>query len=124
MTTPADLSCIEELAVPKYSGAARGVLGGTVVATVKVGEAGRARSVKFHSPNQALLTGLYEDLIDRTTYSPQCSGRTVEIVFTLRLEGEEAEEAETIVRFKPPNHFIFISRPAMPNFYYRRPDEK
>jgi hypothetical protein len=121
LSVAADFSCIEELTVPKFSHAARSLGGGTVVATVNIGDNGRAKSVKF-KPSRSLLTvDLEEYLVDNSRYSRRCSGASLDIILTFQLEGVPAEGAETVVRFAPPNHFILVSHPILPNVDYRAP---
>lgn len=119
----ADFSCIEELAVPRFSHAARSLGGGTVIAAVNIGNNGRAKSVRLKSSRPLLTVDLEEYLVDDSRYSTRCSGASLEIMFTFRLRGAPAEDAETAVRFAPPNHFILVSHPVLPNTDYRVPSK-
>jgi hypothetical protein len=124
LAVAADFSCIEELTVPRFSHAARSLGGGTVVATVNIGDNGRAKSVKFRSPRPLLTVDLEEYLVDNSRYSRRCSGASLDIILTFRLEGAPAEDAETVVRFAPPNHFVLVSHPVPPNVDYRAPSNR
>src|SRR5260370_37451074 len=121
-----DLSCIDEITLPRYDSHVSRIPGLTISITVHIGPNGRAKSIKCEYPNQAipketksyLLDAMKQYLVDETRYSPSCQGRTVSLVISYSEEGPPSDDPNYFVRFHPPDHFLLVSRPAKPNVYH------
>lgn len=106
-----DLSCIKELAVPAYNlSARRSVKGGTVTADVTIGPGGKVSAVDVMPPDPDLGDEV-RAYMRSSKYSEECAGRKVEVKFTFLLEGGPELTPPVFVRFRPPNHFVIVSRP-------------
>jgi len=109
------LDCIAEMTVPRYSlSSRRSTRGGDVAATVSIGVDGRPSSIDLRSDDTNLAEEVQVFLSRHTTYASNCAGKKVELMFTFRLEGEAEINPPVWVRFRPPNHFIIVSRPRLP----------
>jgi len=112
-----DLGCVERMKIPGYSFIARrSPKGGTVRAVVTVGSAGKAGSIDFGTSDANLAEEVRGYLSSETKYSEGCEGKTVELLFTFRLEGEAEWTPPVFFEFRPPNHFIIKSRPRKPEY--------
>jgi hypothetical protein len=111
------MECISEITIPQYLNAARIAGPGTVNALVKVGAKGKASQIDIHSENHWLAEEVDYYLRRLTSYSETCEGKNLNLVFTYILDGEPAYRPRLIVRFRPPNHFLLISRPVKTEAY-------
>lgn len=117
-----NMHCLVEMEIPRYSGLARLALKtGTVVSRITIGSDGRPAEFYFDSPDQRLSGEVQAWLEGTARFQPSCRGETVSLLFTFRLEGEPREAPFTIVRFRPPNHFIIITQPQIPHIQVRSP---
>ncbi len=110
----ADLACIEDIEVPQMHGTLVGSVPARIEATVLVGKMGKAASVSFRAPTKPLEIEIGFYLKNKTRYSKACEGRSLKIVFSYLVEGDETAELEAVVHFKPPNEFVVISHPVKP----------
>lgn len=105
------LNCIKELMIPGYNlSSRRSASGGTITATVTLGKAGKISEIET-APSNPDLADEVRAYLRSSTYSDDCVGRQVEIKFTFLLEGEPEASPPVFVRFRPPNHFLIVSRP-------------
>jgi hypothetical protein len=115
LATGQSLDCIADMTVPRYNlSSRRSITGGDVTATVTVGAEGHAAKIDLVAtdPNLAEEVRLY--LTNETKYSNLCQGKKIEVKFTFQLEGEPEWAPPVWVRFRPPNHFVIVSRPQKP----------
>jgi hypothetical protein len=121
----AGLECIQGIELPRYSFIARRTpSGGTVRAVVKVGNDGKAASIRTPGADDNLAEEVRDTLTDGTSYVQSCKGLEFEIVFTFRLEGEATPRPLVWIKFESPNHFTIISEPKQPHYgYYEVPKE-
>lgn len=89
-------------------------LPGHVDAWVKIGGRGRPDSVKIEASAKILGYPIEFLLRHSTEYSAECSGETVHFTFTYVVEGEVADILLWKVQFRPPDHFMIVSRPLKP----------
>jgi hypothetical protein len=121
-----ELGCIDEITLPKYDSFVSRIPGLTIRITIRIGPGGRAKSIKCEYPNQTFPKGtkshlsdvMKQYLMDETRYSPSCQGRDLGLVFSYSEEGEPSDDPNYFVRFHPPDHFFFVSRPGKPNLYH------
>jgi hypothetical protein len=112
----AGIECITEMSLPRYTHTARrSRTGGTVRATVTVGQHGIPAKVETISPDPDIAEEVTKYLTKATTYSATCSGKLVQVIFTFTLEGEPEFDPPVWIRFRPPNHFLIFSTPRKPN---------
>ena len=110
-----NLECVKELEVPRYNlSSRRSFTGGTVTAIVSIGRGGLVSQIDTGTADRNLAEEVRTYLTTAATYSETCEGKKVEITFTFKLEGEPEFTPPVFVRFRPPNHFIIISRPRKP----------
>jgi hypothetical protein len=102
------------MTIPEFHNTVRGVVPITVVANVKIGSNGRAEGLRLKPSNDFLKFELQRYLVDETRYREKCAGKTISLIFTYRLEGNESKYPVNVTRFEPPNHFIVTSEPLTP----------
>jgi len=111
-----NVDCIEELRVPRYNlSSRRSATGGTVAASILVGEGGRPARIDTVTPDSNLADEVRFYLSHGTTYLEGCAGKLIELKFTFELAGEAEWDPPVFVSFRPPNHFVITSRPRKPN---------
>ena len=109
---PAGMACIKEMMVPDYTAVARrSPTGGTIKATISIGRNGEADRVDTSGSDPDLADVVRGYLSKAATYSTGCQGKQVHLVFTFRLEGAPELTPPVFFAFRPPNHFVIISRP-------------
>ena len=117
----ADLGCIKDIELPRYSFLARrSPQGGTVRAIVRIGENGKAEGISTPSADENLASEVRNVLMDETSYQTSCRGKSVELLFTFRIEGEPATYPFMTYHFEPPNHFTIVSEPKKPHILLDR----
>lgn len=111
-----DTSCIEEVTVPQGMFLARSSPGGgTVVARVLIGGGGNPASIEIQGDDDILERAVRLYLGQKAKFLATCLGETVELKFTLEVKGEAVYNPPLFVRFRPPNHFVLVTRPVIPN---------
>ena len=111
-----NLACLKELMVPRYNlTARRSRSGGTVSVAVLIGEHGRPSRIDAVASNSDLADEVRFYLSNGTTYSEGCDGKVIDLQFTFELTGEPEWDPPVFVKFRPPNHFIIMSRPRKPD---------
>jgi hypothetical protein len=110
-----NIECVSELTLPQYSMVARQSSGGgTVSAAIVIGAGGRPEHIDFEGGDSDLANEVRIYLTHATTYLKGCAGKTVNLKFTFELKGDPELYPHVFVKFRPPNHFIIISRPQKP----------
>lgn len=105
------IGCVKDMMVPSYTNVARrSPEGGDVHATVSIGWQGQLDELKIAKADENLAQEV-RDFLSRAAYDAACQGKTVELVFTFKLEGKAEASPPVWVRFQAPNHFVIISRP-------------
>ena len=111
------IGCIKDMMVPSYTHVARrSAEGGDVRARVTIGWRGHVDQMNTGKADENLAEEVRNFLSKSTTYDPACQGKTVELIFTFRLEGEPEPNPPVWVRFQAPNRLVIISRPRSPDF--------
>ncbi len=111
----ANLECVEELGVPRYTYMARrSPNGGEVSAVVTIGPAGTAVSVETRSESPHLAEEVRSFLQNATKFKKGCESQKVRLRFTFQMQGEPEWQPIVFVKFRPPNHFIIVSSPLRP----------
>jgi hypothetical protein len=110
-----NMSCVAEIEIPRYSFVARrAAQTGTVEVDLRVSESGAAEDIKSIAPDDSLIQEVEAFLKAKAKFLLSCSGQRVHMLFTFRLEGEARSDPFSIVKFRPPNHFIITSQPKLP----------
>jgi hypothetical protein len=110
------MDCVKELMVPRYNlSSRRSATGGTVSVSVLVGSDGRPAKIDAIASDSNLAEEVRAYLLHETTYSEACAGKVIDFKFTFELKGEPEWDPPVFVKFRPPNHFIIVSRPRKPN---------
>lgn len=111
----ANIECVEELGVPRYTYMARrSPNGGEVAATVRIGSNGLAADVETRSDSPHLAEEVRSFLQNATKFKKGCELKKVRLRFTFQMEGEPEWQPIIFVKFRPPNHFIIVSSPLRP----------
>ena len=111
-----NMQCVDEMEVPRYSWVARGALvdTGTVDIAFRIGAKGTLEDIAATSPDPRLLQEVEGFLRGYAKLKSSCAGKRVHMLFTFTMEGEPRSDAFTIVKFKPPNHFVITSQRDLP----------
>ena len=111
-----NMSCVEEIEIPRYSFIARrAIQTGTVQVDFRVSENGKAEDFRSTGPDENLISEAEGFLKAAGKFLPSCKGQRLRMTFTFRLEGEPRPYPFSFVKFRPPNHFIITSQPKTPN---------
>lgn len=109
------LDCITEMMIPRYNlSSRRSRAGGDVTAKITIGSVGRIAAIELEAADRDLADEVRAYLTNETQYSDRCQGKQVEIKFTFKLEGEPEVNPPVFIYFRPPNHFVIVSRPQKP----------
>jgi hypothetical protein len=108
-----NLSCINEIELPRFATSVRVPTGGHVLAAIRLGPDGQVDSVSLSSSEPDLLAEVEYHLRKKTVYRPDCRGKEVRLEFTFRVEGAPSVNPYSIVRFRPPNHFVIVTQPVI-----------
>ena len=110
-----DLSCVQEMLLPGYGSIARKAKApGSVEVVLTIGEHGKLQGLSTSTTDKFLAQEVEVFLKFNTIFSPECSGKSVVLVFTFALRGEPVENPTVRVSFKGPNEFVFVSQPELP----------
>ena len=109
------LACIKEMLLPGYGSIARKAKQtGSVTANVTIGQIGDISDLKTTSPDPFLAQEVEVFLRYNTRFRQDCSGKTVQVIFTFALEGHPVPDPTVRVTFKGPNEFVIRSQPQAP----------
>lgn len=109
------MSCITEMQIPRYTFIARSAeKTGTVEAVIRIGEGGKVASFLAKSPDPRLTEEVEFYLRQESSYSENCVGEEIPLLFTYRLVGGMRPDPFVVISFRPPNHFIITSQPRSP----------
>jgi hypothetical protein len=107
-----DLSCVEEMAIPEYSGALRvgwiARVAGTARVLVTVSPSGAPASVDVQSASSFLKKVLEQSFAD-AKFSTRCAGQVVEINFIYQQRGEEAQPVRQSIHLRNSNTFEIVA---------------
>jgi hypothetical protein len=87
---------------------------GSVRAIVTIGNDGKTERVDAITPDTNLAEEVRGYLIRHAEFDGTCAGKRVELIFTFKQDGEPEYTPPVWVKFRPPNHFIIITRPKEP----------
>jgi hypothetical protein len=105
-------TCTANVEKPIYPPLARAAsVYGVVKVDLQIGQDGRPSDVVLDG--NGILTKEIENVLSRTQFHSQCSGK-VRLVYKFVLSGEEDPEAHTSVAFNPPNEYVITSNPYGP----------
>ncbi len=110
------LGCIEEMELPRYTFVAKRSPGGTVRATITVGEVGKPLRIALDTSDEDLALEVREALTEAITFKRSCRGSKVTLFFTFKLEGEPSDDSTVVVHFRAPNQFTLTARPRKPHY--------
>lgn len=115
----ADFSCVNSLELPTRGlFAARAPGSGSVRAMVTIGKEGTLSKMQFTTdgPAPQVLEAEVRVALDSSRFEQRCSGRTLEFVFSFRVEDPPTDFIlPPAVRFQPPNHFELVFRRVKAN---------
>jgi hypothetical protein len=108
----ADLACVEEMAIPDYSGALRvgwiARVAGTARVLVTVSPSGAPAAVDVQS-SSSMLTGVLKQSFADARFSTRCAGQVVEINFIYVQRGEAAQPVRQSIRLRNANTFEIVA---------------
>jgi hypothetical protein len=114
-----DLSCVEDMSIPEYSGALRvgwiARVTGSARALVTISPAGIPALVDVQSASNFLKKVLEQSFAD-AKFSTRCAGQVVEINFIYVQRGEEAQPVRQSIRLRNANTFEIVANlsPTIP----------
>ena len=114
-----DLTCVEDMSIPEYSGALRvgwiARVQGSVRVLVTVAPNGTPASVDVKSSVSMLAEVLKRSFAD-AKFSTRCAGQVVEINFVYVQRGEPAQPVRQSIRLRNANTFEILANlsPAIP----------
>ena len=112
------LSCFDNLAAPEFPKAAlQAHVDGSVWTTTHVSPQGAIEKIDTQvvsawSDGEKLLTPAVEKAIHAAKVKPECSGKTVAVVFRYQLHGEAIPNPKVTSKTEAPNIIDIESQPA------------
>jgi hypothetical protein len=107
-----DLSCVEDMSIPEYSGALRvgwiARVTGSARVLVTVSSSGSRAKIDVQSTSSFLKSALEISFAD-AKFSARCAGQTVEINFIYVQRGEEAQPVSQSIRLRNANTFEIVA---------------
>jgi hypothetical protein len=101
------------MTLPVYAGLVwQAQLTGTATVRVVLNAEGKALEIKVDSPHKA-LTGWVAGTLTRASFLKQCGGRTLELVFKYRLEGQKRNTPDNQIVVKHPGTVEVIAFPPI-----------
>jgi len=113
---PDNMQCVLEMELPRYSFIARNAVHntGTVDIAFRIRGSAEIEDIQASAPDDRLVKEVLSVLETAAEFSPSCVGRRVHMIFTFELKGEARDNTFTLIKFKPPNHFVILSQPRLP----------
>jgi hypothetical protein len=109
------MSCVTELAVPRFHPTVMSFAPATGAIFVTVGQTGEAASVRFDSKNKLLDLELENTFRYGARYSPTCAGMTLSFTVSyVVLKKEPEANPVAAVTFQAPNRFVLEFAPMKP----------
>lgn len=110
----AEISCIEELELPRFAVVNGSPGGETVTARIEFGREAPLFTLTSIPKEKRLEEEVRYHLGDLAKYRRTCTG-TVELQFIFKVEGRPTYAPYTRVLFRPPNAFVIITQPVLPS---------
>ena len=107
-----DLTCVEDMSIPEYSGVLRvgwiARVEGSARVLITVSSSGSPATIDVRSASSFLKRVLEESFADTKFYT-RCAGQVVEINFIYVQRGEEAQPVRQSVRLRNANTFEILA---------------
>lgn len=103
--------CALDLSIPRYGpGGAPGSIDGPILSEVMIGDGGHIASIGLRG-GSVETKRIVRAWLGASVFAAKCSGQTVLLQFTFKVEGPESECPFSWVTFRGPNHFVVHSQP-------------
>ena len=107
-----DLTCVEDMSIPEYSGALRvgwiARVTGSARVLVTVAPSGSAATIDVQSASSFLKRVLEQSFVD-AKFSIRCAGQAVEINFIYAQRGEPEQPLRQSIRLRNANTFEIVA---------------
>jgi hypothetical protein len=105
--------CVDQMTLPVYAGLVwQAQITGTATARILLNSEGSALHVKIDSPHKA-LTGWVAGTLSKASFLKECKGRTIELIFKYRLEGQKREAPDNQIVVKHPGTVEITAYPPI-----------
>ncbi len=109
-----NVGCVSELRIPAYPPLARSArMTGTALASGKVGNDGHLHEIEVTGVAK-LLREVVAEKLQQSSFSVDCVGRIIRVLFEFRVVGRASENPATEITFFGPNRFLIATQPGVP----------
>jgi len=108
------LACISDMALPVYAGIFwQAQITGTAKVRIAMSPGGTPSEVRVLESPHAFLTTWLPDWFKKSSFLPQCGGKTIDLTIKYRLEGLRRESPDNQVVIKFPGTFEITAHPPI-----------